>query len=103
HDSTTTLLSTVYLHDALPICIHAKTNTSMNARRMLAALALVVWPPVVKPALFHRSDASAPRGSAITLRKRLHINTLITAPATMEDRKSTRLNSSHVSISYAVF
>src|SRR5689334_17407934 len=67
-----------------PAASRGKPGVTLNARRILAAFALLVWPPAGKPALFHRPDASAPRGPAITLRKRLHVNTLITAPATME-------------------
>jgi len=63
--------------------IHA-TNTSMHVRLTLATLALFGWPPAAPAAPFHRLNAPAPRGSAITLRKRLHVNTLITAPGTLE-------------------
>jgi hypothetical protein len=35
-------------------------------------------------ALFHRNSDSATRAPAIALRKRVHVNTLITAPDTME-------------------
>lgn len=41
--------------------------------------------PVAQPALFWRTKSSAAhRASAISLRKRLHVNTLITEPGTME-------------------
>jgi hypothetical protein len=41
--------------------------------------------PVAQPALFRRAGAGgANRSSAITLRKRLHVNTLITPPGEME-------------------
>ena len=57
----------------------------MNVRVTLAALTLLVCPPPIPAALFRRStSAPAPPGSAISLRKRLHVNTLITAPGTVE-------------------
>src|SRR5438045_9527208 len=37
------------------------------------------------------------------LNRALWVGTAIEAPASVEDRKSTRLNSSHLGISYAVF
>src|SRR5439155_18162045 len=65
--------------------IHATNNTSMNVRVTLAALTLLVCPPPIPAALFRRStSAPAQPGSAISLRKRLHVNTLITAPGTVE-------------------
>src|SRR5690242_21379710 len=47
------------------------------------------------PAVFDKESAPAPAPEA-----RLDLRT---APAKVADRKSTRLNSSHMSISYAVF
>src|SRR5207249_9725991 len=63
NDTATTEIYTLSLHDALPICLHARGR---------------------------RAGRPRPRGRA----------PLGAAP---RDRKSTRLNSSHVSISYAVF
>jgi hypothetical protein len=52
------------------------------ARAALLALSLHGAAPA---ALFHRGDSvPAERGPAISLRKRVHVNTLITAPGTME-------------------
>lgn len=52
------------------------------ARAALLALALHA---AAHAALFHRGDSTpSQRGSAISLRKRVHVNTLITAPGTME-------------------
>src|SRR3989442_4091891 len=65
-------ISTLSLHDALPICAPG------GPRRRHGGPA---WPP---PAAAHSAPA---RGR----------------PAGWADRKSTRLNSSHVRISYAVF
>jgi hypothetical protein len=50
-----------------------------------AALILLLLRAAAPAALFHRGDSvPAERGPAITLRKRLHVNTLITAPGTAE-------------------
>src|SRR5258708_37396149 len=53
-------------------------------RVILGAILLEAAIPVAQPALFHRSAGGANRSSAITLRKRLHVNTLITPPGEME-------------------
>jgi hypothetical protein len=50
-----------------------------------AALLSLLLHGAASGALFHRADAgSADRSPAITLRKRIHVNTLITPPGTME-------------------
>src|SRR5436190_10153641 len=72
--TATTEIYTLSLHDALPICRPAQT-ASFNASGMVAA---VVLPN---------------RSMLITT----------TRPVRQQDRKSTRLNSSHTVISYAVF
>src|ERR1019366_9319095 len=48
------------------------------------ALAALLLPAAAPAALFHPGDPNGERASAITLRKRLHVNTLITEPGTME-------------------
>src|SRR3712207_6941651 len=80
NDTATTEIYTLSLHDALPICPHAR-------------LAAVVRPRV-GPARRRRRDARAEPGRAVSTRTRIPI---------VKDRKSTRLNSSHANISYAVF
>src|SRR5207249_11993576 len=72
-DTATTDIYTLSLHDALPIYLHER-GAFMNLRNAIVALLFAV------PALI-----ALPRSS------------------NQRDRKSTRLNSSHVSISYAVF
>ena len=54
------------------------------ARLLLGATLLYASLPVARAALFRRSGGAGRRSSAITLRKRLHVNTLITAPGEME-------------------
>src|SRR5690242_20973298 len=75
-DPNTTVISTLSLHDALPICV-VQQDVQIGARLpgRLDRLAGQVHRAVRK--------AIEPPGEA--------------------DRKSTRLNSSHMSISYAVF
>src|SRR5690242_20915477 len=78
-----TRTSTLSLHAALPICAPSAPPDRRELR-----------PPVAPPAP-RRPSASAPLGRAPDHRARaLHHP---------RDRKSTRLNSSHMSISYAVF
>src|SRR5699024_12882669 len=85
-----TVITTLSLHDALPIC-RACAGRQKGLFRQLAAgggcagFVAVVVRVVSGYAVARRADAD-----------------LGLAPA-VSDRKSTRLNSSHVSISYAVF
>src|SRR5207302_11264785 len=93
--STTTpppLTSTLSLHDALPISFFP------DLMRMEQA-----GPGEAKPTRFEAVN----RGW-VSLTRPWHLLTADTgvgdpSAATAEDRKSTRLNSSHVKISYAVF
>src|SRR3712207_8425645 len=84
NDTATTEIYTLSLHDALPIWIIAFTGVAMAAvymlRMYIRAMHNRVGPAVVSSEMSWR-DA------------------LVIAP----DRKSTRLNSSHANISYAVF
>src|SRR5690606_42087393 len=78
-DSSTTEIYTLSLHDALPILEAAGPlgNVDQHVRRITGDL-------VLRQGRLH------------------HLETLVDA-VVPEDRKSTRLNSSHVKISYAVF
>src|SRR5690606_41689938 len=99
--SPTTVLAPLSLHDALPICAppwahghHIEPRRGRDGERR--------WPP---PAAHEPRQGPLPRdrddqGGRPRLprgRRRRH------APPLRPDRKSTRLNSSHVKISYAVF
>src|SRR5204862_7156166 len=86
--------SPLSLHDALPIsppCVFAKSLLSRPRTRDAAKRA----DPATKfEAIGSRTDRA---GTLLSLRR------CRAASATPQDRKSTRLNSSHVEISYAVF
>src|SRR3712207_8009300 len=74
NDTATTEIYTLSLHDALPIFLVIEATT--------VALILIVCVVI----LFKLATGTAPNGNTLDL-----------------DRKSTRLNSSHANISYAVF
>src|SRR5207245_10764652 len=83
HTPRTPEISTLSLHDALPICafprVPAKGRANIVGSNHLAGLCVItLW----------RSNEGSRSGRKVITHK---------------DRKSTRLNSSHGSISYAVF
>src|SRR5437868_7866603 len=84
-DPALTVIYTLSLHDALPISPWSKLVEEINAART-PILAIDVPSGL-------NADTGEPLGTAICA----------TVTLTLGDRKSTRLNSSHVSISYAVF
>src|SRR5690606_41072487 len=86
-----TLFYTLSLHDALPISFSGAPSAPASGRICADACRNALWPHRVR----------APRNPATRCRRN-------TAPCRRDstagkDRKSTRLNSSHVKISYAVF
>src|SRR5690606_42040899 len=87
--SSTTELYTLSLHDALPI----SPGLSQDLRRQRRA---------TDPGLLSGSRAW-PRGVGWPLVHLLPRPLMTLRPSLLADRKSTRLNSSHVKISYAVF
>src|SRR5438874_9770263 len=74
NDPATTEIYTLSLHDALPICASSSSSTTSRTRAART-----------RPA----TASTRRRGTGTRASRR--------------DRKSTRLNSSHVEISYAVF
>src|SRR3712207_9368281 len=78
NDTATTEIYTRSLHDALPISY---------------AIAVALSRPASDPVDIHRAGAEALLAANVAEAQR----------ATLLDRKSTRLNSSHANISYAVF
>src|SRR5436305_15028740 len=81
NDTATTELYTLSLHDALPILLDTLERARDNERRFVADASHEL-----------RTPLTALRGNVEHL-----------ARHGARDRKSTRLNSSHVRISYAVF
>src|SRR5690606_41292697 len=79
-------LSTLSLHDALPICLLDRLPRLLDGVDLLQDLALALLDPILRDLLV-REDHELADGPLVVA----------------EDRKSTRLNSSHVKSSYAVF
>src|SRR5207253_10416078 len=87
--------STLSLHDALPISTIAQSAPAASA---LARSPEYLMPPSAITGVFDFFASST--------ESRIAVICGTPTPATMrvvQDRKSTRLNSSHVAISYAVF
>src|SRR3712207_8825883 len=87
NDTATTEIYTLSLHDALPICIGV--NHRLNFYRITLFCKFCTY------------RASKERCSTVS--KNINGNCLDISPYYTKDRKSTRLNSSHANISYAVF
>src|SRR3712207_9041908 len=91
NDTATTEIYTRSLHDALPICRqprHQTPNTNRADRPLRRR-------PEARPfKLIDRRTSS---------RSLAALCALLAAAGAVRDRKSTRLNSSHANISYAVF
>src|SRR3712207_7887321 len=86
NDTATTEIYTLSLHDALPICLPAPSGAALGPEGF--------EPPL--PGLKGRC-------AAVTPRPRRAVRPGLAFDPWHEDRKSTRLNSSHANISYAVF
>src|SRR5699024_11775691 len=95
HATATTELYTLSLHDALPI-FHKREHL-----RQLPDTALVRGSP--HPPAPDRCFLLRPQTGRRIPHQRAHVPRRQSLPSPGTDRKSTRLNSSHVSISYAVF
>src|SRR3712207_7184653 len=90
NDTATTEIFTLSLHDALPICsgaVVAERSGPLFVRRPGPSRRRAP-PSPLEPAQLHFGVDVAERVSLVV---------------ECEDRKSTRLNSSHANISYAVF
>src|SRR3712207_7158826 len=88
NDTATTEIYTLSLHDALPISVLGTTFVPVQVRDLPMRRH--------KDALGIRVAGQDLLTPGIALDSRLHVDRL-------KDRKSTRLNSSHANISYAVF
>src|SRR3712207_6909032 len=102
NDTATTEIYTLSLHDALPIY----RLSEVPARRPTGdgpSAIVTVWSQLQPPRADHRgsggfsvaSRCGSPQGSSLPSPS--------VRPSGWPDRKSTRLNSSHANISYAVF
>src|SRR5439155_27178726 len=88
-DTSTTMIYTLSLHDALPIC----TTVTVNAADDVAVTKITLTTQIGNAApVVQTKTPNVANASGVTF----------TVPVP-KDRKSTRLNSSHVAISYAVF
>src|SRR5207249_8266620 len=98
HDMPTSNIYTLSLHDALPISILPRTPTAEEAElySRLDAASDEELPALLEQYRGIDQDIDEAGDLRIPL-----LRQLITIK--LRDRKSTRLNSSHVSISYAVF
>src|SRR5207253_9920994 len=97
---STTAFSTLSLHDALPI-FHVGVGHDDDA--VVAQLRQVEFfaPDAASQRRDHRPDLVA--AQHLVEPRLLHVQNLAFDGQDRLDRKSTRLNSSHVAISYAVF
>src|SRR5690606_41804373 len=96
-DTPTTHSPTLSLHDALPIC-------AVHERQVRRPLETAVGAPIERreTRVLGRKEERIGHSERLEdafLRERIER----AAGRDLEDRKSTRLNSSHVKISYAVF
>src|SRR5699024_11307256 len=95
--TSTTVISTLSLHDALPICFLDELGEGSGA----------LW-DVHHPYRFNDESIAQTIANLGGKIKYVHLKDSVIEKGKvsyrmMGDRKSTRLNSSHVSISYAVF
>src|SRR5690606_39413328 len=103
HEPVPAPLSTLSLHDALPILSLSSQITPGIASSNRATSAISTGRNTDSTSLLNeRADSSPP--SPCSRLENIGTKAAENAPsANSRDRKSTRLNSSHVKISYAVF
>src|SRR5690606_41973158 len=87
-----TEICTRSLHDALPICLNRAAYRAQGAVLDLRVFRLRRFPALFLPESVH-----------LLLDGGVEVHRQDDGGGSVEDRKSTRLNSSHVKISYAVF
>src|SRR5207249_10314394 len=103
HTTTTTAIYTISLHDALPILILVMNDTKGQEQAFEApSPTYIVTSGWMKDTIKPGDKVTVKGNPAKNGQLPMYLVT-ITLPNGKEDRKSTRLNSSHVSISYAVF
>src|SRR5699024_12801336 len=102
HDSSHSSMSTLSLHDALPILLD---EVEEGIEKIEGIVTVECIQDLVEDALLNNHHTSVAK-AYIQYRERQRQKRqrdLFEKRTAMKDRKSTRLNSSHVSISYAVF
>src|SRR5205807_9811081 len=98
HDPSTPALSTLSLHDALPILAAAASAHHFRAHHAEAGVGLLL-----DRLLARRRVEGRPAAARVVLRVGDEQLGSAARAVVRADRKSTRLNSSHLVISYAVF
>src|SRR5207249_8083043 len=97
NDPATTDTSTLSLHDALPICPALRLVGQSEVGAMAGMMGLMTMTVGLAAAAGNAGDRTRAEVTELgDLADQL-------GALVLQDRKSTRLNSSHVSISYAVF
>src|SRR3712207_7277237 len=89
NDTATTEIYTLSLHDALPIWVMMNIGSK-------------IWNAPMNEMTQTKNSVGDSIGT-VTCQKRRHGRAPSMTAASCRDRKSTRLNSSHANISYAVF
>src|SRR5699024_11515858 len=102
HHPVTRPTDTLSLHDALPICTEALRAGFLCAPEATCASNQASAVARVKSAPSGEAAKRLSRGSRSADGSSRCSASAYSAPPSERDRKSTRLNSSHVSISYAV-
>src|SRR3712207_8030135 len=91
NDTATTEIYTLSLHDALPIFLPRLRRVYRRAYALLVGNAVLMGAAAIVVSIIYDKRLVDPEGSFL-------------GPSWLRlDRKSTRLNSSHANISYAVF
>src|SRR5690606_41913543 len=98
--SATPHITTLSLHDALPIFSHQYSVDAQSDRLMRMQVAEGTWEVIAK---VPRLQGLAMVAHGQSLYRIGGFEARNQAGEEHEDRKSTRLNSSHVKVSYAVF
>src|SRR5699024_11784176 len=96
-------LSTLSLHDALPICANAATEASRKATQKVTLETLfdsLEEGELKEVNVIVKADVQGSTEALVSSLEKIDVEGV--KINIIQDRKSTRLNSSHVSISYAV-